>query len=181
MSFYEEQVQSELVYNGLIVDIKRDKVKIQTEKLVSREVVIHSGGVGVVALTEDNKVLMVRQYRYPIGEETLEIPAGKLSVGENPLECAKRELSEETGAAASRYTSLGYVYPSPGYSTEVLHLYLAQDLFFGDMHLDEDELLSVESVDIDELLNHVMSGKIKDAKTVIGVLKTKELLVQIKV
>ena len=143
MEFYEKTIESESVYEGIIVNVRRDIAGLQNGKQVAREVVEHPGGVGIVPVTKDNKVLMVRQYRYPMGEELLEIPAGKLDAGEDPLECAVRELSEETGCTAGRYVNLGASYPSPGFCKEILYIYLALDLQPGDMHLDENELLRV--------------------------------------
>lgn len=176
MKFFEKQLETKRVYEGLVVNVRFDKAELQNGSIVSREVVEHSGGVGIVPLTDDNKVLMVRQYRYPMEEELLEIPAGKLGAGEAPLHCAVRELSEETGCKAGEIIDLGAIYPSPGFCRETLYLYLALDLKFGEMHLDEDELLSVEAIDIDELMSQIMANKITDAKTVIGIMKAKKHL-----
>ena len=176
MDFFEKQVETKTVYNGIVVDIRRDIAKIQNGNLVEREVVEHSGGVGIVPLTKDNKVVMVRQYRYPMEEELLEIPAGKLSVGEDPLDCAVRELSEETGYSAGRLVFLGETYPSPGFCKESLFIYLALDLVQGKAHLDDDELLSVEEVSLDELLDKIMSNELPDGKTIIGIMKTKRYI-----
>jgi ADP-ribose pyrophosphatase len=176
MEFFEKQLETKTVYEGLIVNIRSDVAMLQNGKRVPREVVEHPGGVGIVPVTSDNKVLMVRQYRYPMEEELLEIPAGKLGIGEEPLECAIRELSEETGCAAGEIVDLGASYPSPGFCKEILYLYLALDLREGDMHLDEDEFLSVEPVDIDELIERIMANEIPDSKTIIGVMKAKKYL-----
>jgi len=173
MSFFEKQLESKIVYEGLIVNIKRDVAELQNGNSAEREVVVHPGGVGIVAVTDDRKVLMVRQYRYPMQEVVLEIPAGKLDADEDPFECAVRELSEETGYTANNYVDLGAIYPSPGFCRETLYLYLALDLVPGEMHLDVNELLSVEQVDMDELIRQIMANELKDAKSVIGVLKAK--------
>ena len=173
MKFYEKQVETETVFKGMIVNVRKDVAELQNGNRADREVVEHPGGVGIVAITNDNKVLMVRQYRYPMEEEILEIPAGKLDGDEDPFECAVRELSEETGYTAARYVDLGAIYPSPGFCRETLYLYLALDLQQGEMHLDENELLSVEQVDIDELIDQIMANKLKDAKSVVGVMKAK--------
>ena len=178
MEFFEKQIKSETVFEGLIVDVRSDVAELQTGKHVLREVVVHPGGVGIVPLTDDGKIILVRQYRYPMCEELLEIPAGKLDKNEDPLECAKRELSEETGNTAAEIISLGEIYPSPGFCREVLHIYLAMGLKQGEMHLDEDEYLSVEACCIDELTDKIMNNEIADAKTVIGILKTKEYLMR---
>jgi len=120
--------------------------------------------------------LMVRQYRYPVSEELLEIPAGVLESGEKPIDCAIRELSEETGYTAGRIVDLGAFYPSPGIFKEKLHLFLALDLHEGEMHLDEDELLSVEAVAINELIKKIMANEVCDAKSIIGIMKAMKYL-----
>ena len=176
MGHFEKQIETQTVYEGLIVDIRRDVALLQNGSRVPREVVIHPGGVGIVPVTADNKVLMVRQYRYPMEEELLEIPAGKLDGGEDPFVCAQRELSEETGCTAGKYIDFGATYPSPGFCREVLYLYLALDLQQGDMHLDENELLSVEEIAIDELMDKIMANELTDAKTIIGIMKAKKYL-----
>ena len=176
MEFYEKQLETKTVYEGLVVDIRYDVVELQNGNKAPREVVVHPGGVGIVPVTKDNKVLMVRQYRYPMEEELLEIPAGKLGEGEDPLECAIRELSEETGCTAGRIVDLGASYPSPGFCKETLYIYLAMDLEYGEMHLDENELLSVEAVDIDELMDRIMANELPDGKSIIGIMKAKRFL-----
>jgi len=174
--FYEKQVETRTVYKGMIVDVRQDIAELQNGNKASREVVVHPGGVGIVAVTNDNKILMVRQYRYPMEEEVLEIPAGKLDGDEDPLKCAVRELSEETGYSANKIIDLGAIYPSPGFCRETLYLYLALDLQPGEMHLDYNELLSVEEIDIDELISKIMANELKDAKTIVGILKAKRYL-----
>ena len=176
MEFFEKQVETNTVYQGLIVDIRRDVALLQNGNHAHREVVVHPGGVGIVPITKDNKVLMVRQYRYPMEEELLEIPAGKLDEGEDPFECAVRELSEETGCSAGTFVDLGAMYPSPGFCRETLHMYLALDLEYGEMHLDHNELLSVEAIEIDELMEMIMDNKLPDAKSIIGIMKAKRYL-----
>jgi len=176
MDFYEKQIRSETLYRGLIVNVRSDIAELHNGVKVKREVVEHPGGVGIVPVTRDNKILMVRQYRYPMEGTLLEIPAGKLDDGEDPLECAKRELSEETGCTAGEYVDLGAVYPSPGFCRETLYLYLALDLRHGEMHLDENELLSLEAFGIDELIGMIMENKLPDAKSIIGIMKTREFL-----
>ena len=129
-----------------------------------REVIDHPGGVAVAGLTENNELLLVRQFRYPYKEILLEIPAGKLEKGEDPFEAGKREFKEECGATADNYFSLGEVYPSPGYCGEIIHLYGAAGLHFGQQHLDEGEYLDVVRMPLDEAVRRVMTGEIKDAK-----------------
>jgi ADP-ribose pyrophosphatase len=177
MDFFEKQIETKILYEGIIVNIRRDVAEMQNGVRVPREVVEHPGGVGIVPVTQDNKVLMVRQYRYPMEEELLEIPAGKLGEGEDPFECAVRELSEETGCTAGKYVDLGAIYPSPGFCRETLYLYLALDLQYGEMHLDENEFLSVEAVCIDELIDQIMANELPDAKSIIGIMKAKKYLI----
>jgi len=176
MDFFERQIETKQVYGGIVVNIRRDTAELQNGKQVDREVVEHPGGVGIVPLTDDCKVVMVRQYRYPVEKELLEIPAGKLSQGEQPLECAIRELSEETGYSAGRYVFLGETYPSPGFCRESLYLYLALDMQKGEAHLDDDELLSVEEIEIDELIDRIMSNELADGKTIVGIMKAKRYI-----
>ena len=123
-------------------------------------------------MTEDDELLFVRQFRYPYSEVVLELPAGKRTPGEDPLLCGQRELTEETGASAANYVSLGQLYPSPGYCDEVIYMYLATDLTFGESHPDEDEFLEVERIPLTKAVEMVMSGEIVDSKTQAAVLKT---------
>jgi ADP-ribose pyrophosphatase len=176
VQFYEKQVETNTVYQGLVVDVRFDKAELSDGSVAPCEVVVHSGGVGIVAVTAEKEVIMVRQYRYPMEEELLEIPAGKREAGEDPLACAIRELSEETGCKAGRIVDLGAIYPSPGFCRETLYLYLALDLDFGAMHLDEGELLSVERHGIDSLIDLIMKNELPDAKSIIGIMKAKAWL-----
>jgi ADP-ribose pyrophosphatase len=176
MKFTEKQLTTKTVYEGRIVSVRTDTAELVNGSVVYREVVEHPGGVAIVPVNERGEVYMVRQYRYPVSEELLEIPAGKLEPGEDPYECAVRELCEETGCMAGSVVPLGPFYPSPGFSKEVLHIYLATQLVPGEMKLDEDELLDVETVPLDVLTERILSGEIKDAKTIIGILKAKNCL-----
>lgn len=163
-------------YEGLIVNVDLDQVSLPNGRLAKREIVEHPGGVAVLPLNEDGTVTVVRQYRYAFASELVEIPAGKLDAGEEPETGALRELREEIGAQVDELIGLGCVYPSPGFCKEVLYLYLAKNPVYGESHPDEDEFLEVERIPFDTLLERVMSGEIKDAKTVAAVLKTKLLL-----
>ena len=176
MKYSEKQLTTNTVYEGRIVTVKNDTAELVNGSVVYREIVEHSGGVAIVPVDSNREVHMVRQFRYPMREELLEIPAGKLERGEDPYDCAVRELSEETGCTAGRIVSLSEFYPSPGFSNEVLYIYLATDLTPGEMNLDEDELLDVETIPLDDLVKRIMSGEVKDAKTIIGILKAKDYL-----
>ncbi len=178
MNLTERTVSSQTLFEGKIVRLTLDQVQLPDGKPARREVVYHPGGVGVLALDEDNNVTLVRQYRYPIRKVLLEVPAGKLDHGaeEDRLLGAQRELSEETGLEASEWTYLGYTLASPGFCDEALHMYLARGLTRKESHLDEDEFLDVVTMPFDELVKQVMDGTITDAKTVALTLKTKVLL-----
>jgi ADP-ribose pyrophosphatase len=176
MEHFEKQITSEIKYSGRIVTVRNDTAELINGHIVKREVVEHSGGVAVVPVDEDGLVIAVRQFRYPFMQELLEIPAGKLEAGEEPAACAKRELSEETGYKASELVCLGKIYPSPGYCTETLFLFLALGLVPGEAHPDADELLSIEKLPLGSFSEKIMSGEICDAKTVAGILKAQNYL-----
>ena len=176
MELTEKTLSSEKIFDGVILHIRRDQVELPGGGRSVREVVDHPGGVCVLALDDQNQALLVSQYRYPYEKVLREIPAGKLEYGEDPAAAAIRELQEETGAVAGDFRSLGELYPSPGYCGEIIRMYLARDLTFGEAHLDEDEFLNLERVPFDQLVEQVLSGEIKDAKTIAAVLKGKLLL-----
>lgn len=178
MDLTEKMVSSETIFEGKIIKVTLDQARLPDGSLASREVVYHPGGVAVLALDEDNTVYLVKQYRYPIRQLLLELPAGKLDHGaeEDRLLGAQRELSEETGLEASEWTYLGYTLASPGFCDEALHMYLARGLTRKGQHLDEDEFLDVVTMPFDELVKQVMDGAITDAKTVSTTLKVKTLL-----
>lgn len=173
MHLEEKTLASELAYQAKIFRVTKDTAQLEDGAEVRRDVVHHSGGVCVVPLTKDGTVLMVRQYRYPMHEVTLEIPAGKLEAGEEPSECGLRELREEAGRTCQSYTYLGKLYPTPAYDTEVIHMYLAQELSEPEaQQLDAGEFLDVTEIPLSEAVQMVMDGKIPDAKTQIALLKT---------
>ena len=163
------------IYTGKILKLHIDDVRLPNGREAVREVVDHVDGAAVLALDEENRALVVWQYRYVFGRTLLEIPAGKREPGEDPLTTARRELREETGAEATHWQPLGAVLPSPGCYGEVLHLYLARDLTFGATHPDADEFLQVRRLPFDTLLARCLSGEIEDGKTVAAVLKAKLL------
>ena len=176
MNLTEKKLSSEKIFDGRILHIRRDTVELPDGAQATREVVDHPGGVCVLALDDEGRVLLVRQFRYPYEKVLTEIPAGKLEYGEDPEKAALRELREETGAVPGKFRSLGELYPSPGYCGEIIRLYLAQELTFGETALDEDEFLDVERMPFGELTELVLQGEIRDAKTIAAVLKTKLLL-----
>ena len=177
MDLREERVSSKTIFEGRIIRVTLDQARLPDGSLASREVVYHPGGVAVLALDEDKTVYLVKQYRYPIEQLLLELPAGKLDRdNEDPALAAARELSEETGLEAEEFTDLGWTLASPGFCDERLHMYLARGLKHKKQHLDEDEFLDVVTMPFDELVEKVMSGEITDAKTVATTLKVKVLL-----
>ena len=171
MDLTEKTVSQKYAYKGRIVNLRLDEAALPNGKIVGREVVEHPGGVCVAALTDDRDLLLVRQYRYPYGKALLEVPAGKLERGEDPEACGLRELEEETGARAARVELLCEVYPTPGYCAEVIRVYGASGLTFGEQRPDEDEFLECERVPLTEALRMVEAGEIADAKTQIAVLR----------
>lgn len=176
MELVEKTLSSQTVFDGKIITVKVDKAMLPNGAEASREVVEHPGGVCILALREDGTVPLVRQFRYPLGDVMLELPAGKLEYGEQPRPAAIRELGEEVGLEPGRLTDLGFLYVSPGFCTERLYMYLAQDVKQVPVHPDEDEFLDIVYQPFGELAEMVMSGQITDGKTVAAVLKTKVLL-----
>ena len=163
-------------YHGILVDVHVDEVLLPNGHTSLREVIEHVDGVAVLPLDEDNNVLTVTQYRYVFGRNMLELPAGKLDPGEDPVAGALRELKEETGAVPGEFRSLGRIIPAPGCYGETLHLYLARDLRMEEQALDPDEFLNVERIPFDEMVRRCTDGDIEDAKTVAAVLRAKVLL-----
>ena len=176
MNLREKQLKAEYIYKGKIINVRLDDAELPDGKTAKREIVEHPGGVCVAALTDQNEILMVRQFRYPYSEVILEIPAGKRnSPDEEPLLCGKRELKEETGAEAENFIFLGELYPTPGYCGEILYMYAATKLTFGDTNPDEDEFLEVLRIPLDKAVDMIMNNELKDAKTQVAILKLKYL------
>lgn len=172
MDFTEKPVKQDYIYKGKIVNLRVDDALLPDGSVAKREIVEHPGGVCVAALTDDNELLFVEQFRYPYFENVLELPAGKLEYGEEPLPAGKRELSEETGAVADSFEDLGKLYPTPGYCGEIIHMYLARGLRFGSQNLDDDEFLEVKRIPLREAFEMVMRNEIRDSKTQVGIVKT---------
>lgn len=164
----EERIDGEVLFEGRMLRIERDTVRLPNGLKSSREVVRHPGAVGIIAI-QDGKVLLVRQYRYAITQETLEIPAGKLDSQEVPLDCAERELREETGYRGTM-EHISTFYTTPGFTDELMHLFLAQDLVWDPLTPDDDEFIGVERISWDEALRGAQQNKFNDAKTILGIL-----------
>ena len=168
----EKTLSSQRIFTGKILTLYHDQVELPNGNTASREVVRHHGAVCIVPLTQDEQVVMEKQYRYPVDQVIWEIPAGKLEPGEkDPLLAAKRELAEETGAIAEEWVDMGLYYPACAYCDEGIRMYMAKGLTFGERHLDQDEFLDVELVPLREMVEAVLAGKIPDLKTQAALLR----------
>jgi ADP-ribose pyrophosphatase len=161
---------------GKVFAVETLSVRLPDGRTAGREIVRHHGGVAIVALTDRGDVVMIRQFRVAIGKVLCEIPAGKLEGGEDPFECAKRELKEETGMVAEEWRPLGKIYPTPGYVDEALYLYLARRLTRGEQHLDPGEFLVVEEISFDLMVKEAAEGRLEDGKSCVALLRAKALL-----
>jgi ADP-ribose pyrophosphatase len=164
----EERIDTQDLYGGIFLNMKRDTVRMPDGSEAVREYLTHPGAVAIVALLNDGRVVLERQYRYPVARVCMEIPAGKLDPGEDPLMCAQRELQEETGYTATKWSYIRRIHPVISYSTEFIDIYLAEGLTQGDRHLDDEEFLDVFAASLDELLTWVEEGVITDVKTTIS-------------
>ena len=166
----EEALDESVAWKGRIFNVDRLTVRLPDGREAVRDVVRHPGAVAIIALTDGGRICLVRQYRTALGRVTVEIPAGKLDPGEDPLDCARRELLEETGMAAKKIAFLTTIATSAGFCDELIHIYMATGLSYGCPNPDEDEFLHVDLVELSELVDAVLDGRIEDAKTVVGVL-----------
>ena len=164
----EKRISGEDIYGGIFLHMKRDKVALPDGQEAVREYLTHPGAVAIVALLNDGRVLLERQYRYPIAKTCIEIPAGKLDSGEDHLLCAKRELEEETGYTARKWSYIRRIHPVISYSTELIDIYLAEDLVPGKSNLDDEEFLDVFAAPLEQLIAWVEEGEITDVKTTIS-------------
>ena len=171
----EEILHSEYFYRGHVIQLRLDQVRLPTRQIVTREIVEHRGAVAIVALDDQNRVLLVRQYRSGAERELLEIPAGTLEEGEDPARCATRELQEETGYHAAEWQALGHFYSSPGICTEKMYLFCARRLTRGPASPDEDELIQAQLIPFTQTLAMIERGEIIDAKTIVGLMRVGRL------
>ena len=176
MELFEKKVSSKQIFDGKIVKLFVDEVELPNGEIATREIVRHPGAVCVGPLTNEGEVVMVRQFRYPFEEVLLEIPAGKLEIGEDPLEAAKRELEEESGAVAGKIEYMGELYTTVAIFDERIQMYIATDLTFKDSHPDSDEFITSEKIPLSTLIDMVMRGEIKDSKTQIALFKAEKYI-----
>lgn len=172
----EKTLQSQTVFNGRVIHVKHDRVLCPNGQESMREIVEHRGGVAAIALTDQDELYLVRQYRYALGREMLEIPAGKLEIGEDPAEAIRRELEEEIGVTAGKWRSLGHIIPTCGYCSEKIHLFLARDLAYTHTHPDADECLDILKLPRARVLEMCRDGRIHDAKTICALMRAEEWL-----
>jgi ADP-ribose pyrophosphatase len=173
MVFNEKTIKSEMIYEGRILNLRKDTVEVVGDKTSFREIVEHNGGVAIAALTDDNKMVMVRQFRKAAGKVVLEVPAGKREKDEDPLDTAIRELKEETGYTASDIKFLTKFYAAIGYSEEIIYIYLCRGLVCGETEFDDNEAIDIIEYDVNELYEMALNGEIEDSKTVIAILFAK--------
>ena len=167
----EKEISSENVFDGVLLHVRKDEVELPNGHKSVREWIKHPGASSVIPLLPDNQIILVKQFRYPVGQVTLEVPAGKLDVeGEDPLVCAERELSEETGYTAGKIWKLTTIATTVGFSNEFIHLYAAKDLTPGKQHPDDDEFINTVKMPLTAAMQLVESGKIIDAKSIISIL-----------
>jgi len=166
----ETRIDSKVVFEGRMLTMKVDTVKLPNGRQASREVVVHPGAVAVTAVNEKDEILLIKQFRYPAGHVLWEIPAGKLEKGEEPLICAKRELAEETGYGAEEWRHLSTFFTTPGFTDEIMYVYLATGLYEDKKAADDDELIELHNVPFSAALKMISTGEIKDAKTIAGIL-----------
>ncbi len=175
MNLQETTLTKKEVYHGRVFNVRSDTVRLQNGAVADRDVILHSGGAGVLPIFENGDVLLVRQYRYGVGRPVLEIPAGKLEEGEDPEKAALRELSEETGAVATDIHFLGELILSPAYLGEITYIYAVRATEVGRQNLDEDEFLQVERMPFETAYQMALDGRIADVKTALALLRAKPL------
>lgn len=172
----EQRVSTKRIYEGRVLNLRVDEVRLENGNSGKREVVEHLGAAAIVPILDGGEVILVRQYRYPIGIDLLEIPAGTLKANEDPKECAVRELEEETGYRCGEISKVAECFVAPGYSTEKIHLYLAKQLTKTETNLDDDESIILERYPLSEVMEKIRTGEIRDAKSIVGLHAAARLL-----
>lgn len=176
MNHEEKTISTKHIYTGKVINVDLISVTLPNGKEATRDIVSHPGASVVIPINENNELYLVNQFRKPLERDSLEIPAGKLDKGEEPIECARRELKEETGLEAQQIKHIISVHSTPGFSNEILHMYLATGLTEGTACTDEDEFLDVSKLPIKTLIEKVLSHEITDAKTIIGILLADKII-----
>ncbi|SHI01332.1 NUDIX hydrolase [Sporanaerobacter acetigenes] len=176
MDFEEKTMKTEKIYEGKMLNLRIDTVELPDKKYSKREIVEHPGAVAIVALTNQNEIVLVKQYRKAVERELLEIPAGKLEIGEEPKETAIRELKEETGYTSNKLEYLLEFYTSPGFSNEKIYLFLANELIEGQAEPEKDEYIELVKVKLEDLIDMIDKGEIIDSKTIIGAMVARDYL-----
>lgn len=176
MPVEEKTLKSEKIYEGKLINLRVDTVELPHQKYSKREIVEHCGAVGILGITKENKIIFVKQFRKPVEEILLEIPAGKIEANEAPEDCALRELKEETGFSTNNIKKLLEFYTTPGFSNEVMHIFLATELEEGIATPDEDEDIELVYLSFDEAISKILKGEIKDSKTIISILAYKNII-----
>lgn len=172
----EKRISSKRIYEGNVLNLRVDEVKVENGRITRREVVEHRGAAAIVPILDDGDVILVRQYRYSIQSDLLEIPAGTLQADEEPSDCARRELEEETGYRCGEIVKLLECFVAPGYSTEKIHVFLARNLTKTQTRMDEDEIINVERVKFSEAIGRIRAGQIQDAKSIVGLRAAESLI-----
>ena len=172
----ENKISSEIIYQGCLLDVRRDEVGLPNGNISIREWIKHPGAVCMIPRLPDNRIALIRQYRYPVKREMIELPAGKLEENESPEVCAMRELEEEIGYRPEKLTFLTHIHPAIGFANEVMWLYMAENLIKTACNQDEDEFLELMPTHLDEAVKMVWNRKITDVKTIIGILWAERLL-----
>jgi ADP-ribose pyrophosphatase len=180
MNYEEKTMKSEKIYEGKIVNLRIDTVELPDKKYSKREIVEHPGSVGIIPITDDECMVLVKQFRKPVEKNLLEIPAGKIEINEEPRETALRELDEETGYISNKMEYLFEFYTSPGFSNEKMYLFAATELSEGEANPENDEYIEIVKIKIDDLVDMVKKGEINDSKTIIGILYAKKYINQKK-
>lgn len=166
----EKTMKSERIYEGKIINMRVDTVELPYKRYSKREIVEHPGAVGIISITPNRDIILVKQFRKPVEEALLEIPAGKIDSKEEPIQCAIRELEEETGYTTNKFKKLFEFYTTPGFSDEKIHIYLAEEVVEGKAHPDENEYIEIVRIPVEDAVEKVRTGEIKDAKTIVAIL-----------